>query len=183
MMSLTIRNMLISAAILCLFAVIGTGLVSFTYQVTKPQIKENERQAILKNLHALISPDAHDNPIETDTIEVSDRLLGSNKPVKIYRARKGKLPIAAIINSIAPDGYGGKIHLLVGIDHNGTLAGVRVISHHETPGLGDGIEAERSDWILGFAGRSLSNPTEPGPVGNDPFSQGCREMGSIRGRY
>ncbi len=161
-MSQTIRNMLIGAAILGLFAVAGTGLVSYTYQVTKPQILENERQAILKNLHTLISPDEHDNPIESDTIEVIDPLLGSDKPVKIYRARKQKLPVAAIINAIAPDGYSGKIHLVVAIRHNGTLAGARVVSHHETPGLGDGIEAERSDWILAFNGLSLTNPGKRG---------------------
>ncbi|NOR52141.1 MAG: electron transport complex subunit RsxG [Gammaproteobacteria bacterium] len=154
--------MIISAAILGLFAVLGTGMVSYTYQVTKPQIKENERQAILKNLHAIISPEEHDNPIESDTIEVIDPMLGSDKPVKIYRARMGKLPVAAIINSIAPDGYGGNIYLLVAIRYDGVLAGVRVVGHRETPGLGDGIEAERTDWVLGFNDRSLSNPTEQG---------------------
>jgi len=158
MMTPLIRNMVIGAAILGLFAVLGTGMVSYTYQVTQPQIKENERQAILRNLHAIISPDEHDNPIESDTIEVTDALLGANKPIKIYRARMGKIPVAAIMNTIAPDGYGGKIYLLIAIRHNGTLAGVRVVSHRETPGLGDGIEAERSDWILTFNGRSLTNP-------------------------
>lgn len=162
MMPPIIRNMLIGAAILGIFAVVGTGLVSYTYQVTKPQILENERQAILRNLHALIAPEEHDNPIESDTIEVTDSLLGSVKPVKIYRARKQKLPIAAIISAIAPGGYSGKIHLLVAIRHDGTLAGARVVSHHETPGLGDGIEAERSDWILAFNGLSLTNPSERG---------------------
>ncbi|MDH3354777.1 MAG: electron transport complex subunit RsxG [Chromatiales bacterium] len=161
-MNALIRNMVISATILGLFAVLGTGMVSYTYQMTKPQIKENERQAILKNLHAIISPKEHNNPIEQDTIEVIDPLLGSNKPIKIYRARMDKLPVAAIINSIAPDGYGGNIYLLVAIRYNGTLAGVRVVSHHETPGLGDGIEAERSNWVFAFKGRSLSNPTDRG---------------------
>jgi len=157
-----IRNMLIGAAILGLFAVVGTGLVSYTYQVTKPHILENERLAILRNLHALIPAEEHDNPLENDAIEVTDALLGSDKPVTIYRARKQKLPVAAIINAIAPDGYSGKIHLLVAIRHDGTLAGARVVSHHETPGLGDGIEAERSDWILSFNGLSLTNPGKRG---------------------
>ncbi|MCW8825299.1 MAG: electron transport complex subunit RsxG, partial [Gammaproteobacteria bacterium] len=131
-------------------------------QVTKPHIKENERQAVLKNLHTLIPSTEHDNAIEGDTIEVTDEMLGSPKPVKIYRARMGKLPVAAIIGSIAPDGYGGNIYLLVAIRHNGVLAGVRVVGHRETPGLGDGIEAERSDWVLGFNDRSLTNPTDSG---------------------
>ena len=162
MMSSILRNMLVGATLLGLFAVTGTGLVSYTYQMTKPQILENERLAVLRNLHALIPAEAHDNRLESDTIEVIDPLLGSDKPVKIYRARRQKLPVAAIISAIAPDGYSGKIHLLVAIRHDGTLAGARVVSHHETPGLGDGIEAERSDWILGFNGLSLTNPNERG---------------------
>lgn len=161
-MSPIIRNMIIGAAILGLFAVLGTGMVSFTYQVTKSQIKENERLAVLKNLHVLIAPEEHDNPIESDTIEVTDPSLGSPNPIKVYRARKAKLPVAAIINSIAPDGYGGNIYLLVAIRYDGVLAGVRVVGHRETPGLGDGIEAERTDWVLGFNDRSLTNPTDSG---------------------
>jgi electron transport complex protein RnfG len=67
-------------------------------------------------------------------------------------------PVAAIFTSVAPDGYSGNIKLLVGILHNGVLAGVRVISHKETPGLGDAIEADRSNWILSFNEKSLQNP-------------------------
>ena len=59
---------------------------------------------------------------------------------------------------LAPDGYGGPIQLLVGINYDETVAGVRVVSHRETPGLGDGIDDRRSDWVLGFDGRSLSDP-------------------------
>ena len=63
---------------------------------------------------------------------------------------------------MAPDGYSGNIHLLVAIKYDGTLAGVRVVNHKETPGLGDAVEAERSNWILGFTGKSLTNPGKKG---------------------
>ena len=66
------------------------------------------------------------------------------------------------MSSIAPNGYNGPIHLLVGIKADGTLAGVRVVKHRETPGLGDVVEISRSDWILGFNDRSLSKPDEKG---------------------
>lgn len=147
--------MLVGALILGLFAVAGTGLVALTHDGTAERIAENERQSLLRSLHQIISPDSHDNDIYTDTIEVSDPLLGTNQPVMVYRARLGKQPVAAVIASIAPDGYAGTIKLLVGINYDGTVAGVRVVSHKETPGLGDAIEAERSDWILGFNGHSL----------------------------
>jgi electron transport complex protein RnfG len=152
--------MLIGSLILGLFAVAGTGLVALTHDGTAERIAENERQSLLRSLHQIITPDSHDNDIYTDTIEVSNPLLGTNQPVMVYRARLGKLPVAAVIASIAPDGYAGTIKLLVGISYDGTLAGVRVVSHKETPGLGDAIEAERSDWILGFNGRSLGDPDE-----------------------
>ncbi len=115
---------------------------------------------MLRSLHQIIRPESHNNDIYRDVIQVSDPLLGTEQPVSVYRARQGEQPVAAVIASVAPEGYGGEIKLLVGIRYDGTLAGVRVVSHKETPGLGDAIEAERSDWILKFAGRSLTNPEE-----------------------
>jgi len=154
------RNMLIGALILCLFAVAGTGLVALTHEGTAERIVENERLALLQNLHQVLPAELHDNDIYTDAITVSSPLLGSNQPVAVYRARKMGEPVAAIIASIAPDGYGGDIKLLVAIHYDGALSGVRVLNHKETPGLGDNIEAERSNWILGFEGRSIINPRE-----------------------
>ena len=71
----------------------------------------------------------------------------------------GAAPVAVVLALIAPDGYGGPIKLLVGINADGSLAGVRVVNHHETPGLGDAIDTRRSNWILGFTGRSLGDPS------------------------
>jgi len=152
--------MFIGAFILGLFAVVGTSLVAMTKAGTAERLAENERQSLLRNLHQIILPEEHNNDLYTDVIEVRDPLLGSSEPVSIYRARKDGSPVGVVIASIAPEGYGGDIKLLIGIRYDGTLAGVRVISHKETPGLGDNIEVERSDWILGFAGHSLGNPDE-----------------------
>lgn len=155
------RTMLISAALLGTFAVVGTGVVAYTFGITKHRIVENERQTIVKSLHALIRPEEHDNDLYADVIQVQDEaLLGTAEPVNVYRARKDGKPVAAIINSVAPDGYSGTIKLLVAVRNDGTLAGVRVVNHRETPGLGDGIDIDRSDWIQGFAGKSLGNPGE-----------------------
>jgi electron transport complex protein RnfG len=158
-----VRNMIISALLLGIFAVLGTAIVSFTYDVTADTIAGNERDYLLENLHVIISPSQHDNDLYADTIQVTDaELLGSKQPVTVYRARREGRPVAAVLTPIAPDGYGGGIHLLVGIYADGSLAGVRVLKHQETPGLGDRIEADRSDWILGFTGKTLDNP---GPEG------------------
>ena len=158
-----IKNMIISALVLALFAITGTFFVSFTYDNTIDRINENKRLALLKAFHVLIPPSAHDNDIFTDLIQVTDRnLLGNKKPVNIYRARKDNKPVAVIINSVAPDGYNGNIELLVAINFDGVLAGVRVVHHKETPGLGDAIEESRSDWITKFKHLSLNTPDKKG---------------------
>ena len=155
------RTILISAAFLFLFATAGTALVAFTYDNTEERIADNQRRALLKSLHELVPSDRYDNDIYTDIVYVrNSELLGTEAPVPVYRARKGGWPVAAVLAPVAPDGYNGNIHLLVAIQLNGTLAGVRVIQHRETPGLGDTIEAERSDWILNFADKSLLTPGE-----------------------
>ena len=157
------KNMIISAIVLALFAIIGTFFVSFTFENTIDRINENKRLALLNAFHVLIPEDAHDNDIFNDITQVTNKdLLGSNKPVNIYRARKDNKPIGVIISSVAPDGYSGNIELLVAINYEGTLEGVRVVHHKETPGLGDAIEEKRSDWITRFKGKSLTNPEKKG---------------------
>jgi len=155
-----LRNMSISAAVLSVFAITGTSLVAWTFYSTQERIAENERQVLLTQLHALILPSEHDNKLDEDVINViAPEQLGSKKSVAIFRARKDDKPVAAIISSVAPDGYNGDIHLLVAIRYNGQLAGVRVIKHRETPGLGDAIDASRSAWIKSFDKKSLTQPT------------------------
>lgn len=156
---MNLRVSAITAVILFLFGSIGTGLVAFTYDNTRERIAANERETLLRKLHALIAPGSHDNDLFADTLLIDDpALAGTQAPVTAYRARKDNRPVALILAPVAPDGYSGSIRLLVGINYNGTLAGVRVIAHRETPGLGDGIEEDRSDWIYGFDGKSLENP-------------------------
>lgn len=157
------RHMTISALLLGLFAIIGTAMVAITHDATAERIAANHRAFLLKSLHILVPPEQHDNDLFTDFITVTHKdLLGTYKPVRVYRARQDKQPVAAIINAVAPDGYSGSIELLVAVRYDGTLAGVRVVKHKETPGLGDAIEANKSDWILGFNNRSLTDPEKRG---------------------
>lgn len=157
------KYMSISAVLLGIFAVIGGGVVAWIQQQTAPTIAANEQAALLRNLHTLVPPGTHDNDMTRDTIQVSNEaLLGTSEPVTVYRARQDGEPVTAILNVVAPEGYSGQIRLLVAIRYSGELAGVRVINHRETPGLGDAIEPERSDWIHGFTGKSLDNPEPAG---------------------
>lgn len=153
-----IRQILITSVILGGFAIAGSSLLALTHKATEARIQQAQQAALLRSLHELITPEQSDNELYHDVIEVTDKaLLGSDKPIRIYRARKQNRPVAALLTPIAPNGYGGAIKLLVAIQYDGTLAGVRVLAHHETPGLGDGIETERSDWIYGFNNHSLGS--------------------------
>jgi electron transport complex protein RnfG len=151
-------SILIAAGILATFAVAGTSLVSFTHVATKERIAQNERETLLQSLYAMVPPESIDNDMVADSIQVeSAELLGSEKTT-VYRGRKMAQPVATILTPVVPNGYSGPIKLLVAVRYDGTLGGVRVISHKETPGLGDKIEETRSDWIYGFTDKSLQNP-------------------------
>jgi electron transport complex protein RnfG len=149
---------LIAAGILALFAVAGTSLVAFTYVATEERIAANEREALLISLYALVPPESIDNDIATDTLRVDAPEQLGPPPTIVYRGRKQGRPVAAVLTTTVPNGYGGPIKLLVAVRYDGVLGGVRVISHKETPGLGDKVDETRSDWIFTFAGKSLGNP-------------------------
>lgn len=145
---------------LALFAIIATGLVVITEASTRDKIADNERQALLNAINIIVPSDQYDNDIlqDTKTLTATEQLATENNTT-LYRARLNNQDKAVIFTTIAPNGYSGKITLLVGIYNTGKLAGVRVISHKETPGLGDKIDANKSDWITGFTGLSLQSPT------------------------
>ena len=158
----TIQKHIINVGlVLAAFAIGATSLVALTEANTRDKISENERQTLLSAINALVDSSEYNNDILTDIITLpKTKQLGTKEDTTVYRARKDKTPVAAIFTSIAPNGYSGKINLLVGIYYDGTLAGVRVIEHKETPGLGDKINEKKTDWILKFEGLSLLNPTE-----------------------
>ena len=158
-----INNMAKTGAALAIFALVGTAILAFTNDATKDRIAEEERLFTLRTLGEMVSPDLYDNDLVSDSfLLINTDYLGNNEPKTVYRARKNGEPIAAIMRTTAPDGYSGNIDMLVAIATDGQLLGVRVVKHKETPGLGDGIDIQRNDWITGFDGRSLNNPDKRG---------------------
>ncbi len=145
--------------LLLLFALIGTGVVAWTERNTAAQIAENERNLLLRTLNELIPANQYDNDLLEAPIHLTaDKRLDASAPSIAYRATLKDKPVAILLQPVAPDGYSGSIKLLVAILENGSVAGVRVLSHRETPGLGDYIETNKSPWIHRFIGRSLGNP-------------------------
>lgn len=142
------------------FALVAATLVAGTFLGTRDDIAAARRAAEEKALLEIVSRDSHDNSLLDDTLPapVGESLLqlGASRP--IYIARRGEQVQAALIPAVAPDGYSGEIELLVGVNRDGTVAGVRVLAHRETPGLGDAIDHRKSDWLEDFRGRSLQDP-------------------------
>lgn len=156
-----IKNIVITASLLMMVAALGAALVGLTFVETKDDIKRNEELTLLRKLNNIIPAETYDNDLLLDTIVIKpDFLLSTKEDTLAYRARKNNQDVAAVFTSIAPNGYNGSIRLLVGVKADGTLSGVRVVKHQETPGLGDSVDISHSKWILDFNNRSLSNPDE-----------------------
>ena len=150
-----------SGVLLGLIAVLGTALLAGVNALTHERIVEQEKLRVMQQLNAVVSITSYNNDLLQDKIEISNEAFFRHPaPVVVYRARMDDSPVAVLMMVTAPDGYNGDIRLLTAIDITGTVLGVRVVSHRETPGLGDPIEIERSDWVLGFTGKSLLNPQD-----------------------
>ncbi|WP_240791439.1 electron transport complex subunit RsxG [Psychromonas sp. SP041] len=150
-----------NALLLAGFAIVCTGAIALISVLTRPIILEQEQIALQNNINELIKPDRYDNNIINTCFTVVDsELLGDEIPKQVFIATKYNKPVAALIQSSTFKGYSGEIKLLVGIYTDGTIAGVRINSHTETPGLGDKIQTNKSDWILSFDGKKYQESTE-----------------------
>lgn len=143
--------------VLAIFACASTGLVAVTHYLTKDQIKQQEQAQLLSVLNQVIPHDLHDNELFSSCTLVQAEELGTEQAMPAYIAKINGEPSAIAIEAIAPDGYNGAIKVIVGMKIDGTILGTRVLSHQETPGLGDKIDLRVSDWILSFAGKQVTD--------------------------
>ena len=155
----TDQSVLKSGATLALIAAICTALVAATYQLTVDRIADNDKALLEQSLEPALAGTFYDSGISDSRLIIAPphNLPGSD-PALIYRVYAAGEPVAALIAVTARDGFSGPIRILVGVDIDGVVTGVRILKHRETPGLGDKIEPTRSDWIHQFEGRSLADP-------------------------
>ena len=148
---------------LALIAAICTSLVAATYQATRERIAANEKALLEQSLQPALSGLFYDSGVSESrlVIEPPHNLPGNDAAV-IYRVFAAGEPVAALIAVTARDGFSGPIRILVGVGYDGTVSGIRILQHRETPGLGDKIESARSDWVYQFDGRSITNPPVTG---------------------
>lgn len=150
------------AGTLVLVAAIATGaaiLVTASWEFSHERIAANQHARLLASLTSVLDESMVGLGLNPVQISVRDRRLGSDEPIEVFVPVDGATPVAAIFASVAPDGYNAPISLLIGIEiATGEITGVRVIGHRETPGLGDLIDIEKSDWILAFDGKRVDTP-------------------------
>ena len=159
-MKAMLSNGVRGAGILAAFSLVFTALMAGSYSLTQEIVQKNEELARSQLIAQTLPAGSYDNNLLAETRQLSQedsRRLGSDKPASIYLAKKEGKAVAAVLEAVAPDGYAGKIQLLVAVTAAGEVLGVRVLSHQETPGLGDYIDAAKSNWIRQFEGKSLAS--------------------------
>lgn len=154
------KSMLSNGAILAAFAVVTTGLIGLTYSGTESTIDHQQRLKVKNTLSAILPSNRYNNDIINDcTFVTAPDYLGSELPQRVYRGRLNDEPSVLAIETVAPNGYSGRISLIVGLRNDATITGVRVLEHKETPGLGDKIDIRVSDWITSFEGKTIEEDT------------------------
>jgi electron transport complex protein RnfG len=148
-----------SGVTLAIVAAFCTSLVALTWQLTAERIESNKKEWLERSLQPALAGLFFDGSVTESMITIPSphELPGSDAAI-IYRVYADGKPVAALFIVTARDGYAGPVKLLVGVAMDGTVTGIRVLEHRETPGLGDRIETTKSDWVLQFNGHSLSNP-------------------------
>lgn len=147
-----------TAVILFLFVTVFTAVLSGAYLLTRPAIEAAATEEKMKLIDEVLPRDRYDNQLLQDALALPPTPeLGLDEASTVYRARRNGKIEALVLEAAAPDGYAGKIRLLLALGGDGTVIGVRVTQHRETPGLGDYIEPKKDrnkerPWITQFNG-------------------------------
>ena len=136
-------------------ALLAGAALTFAYNATRDHIAAAEARDMQQTLAQVLPTGFADNDLLQDVIELEGVKPGSKR--KIHLAKKAGV-VAGAVFGVSDRGYAGEIRLLMAVDRDGTVLGVRVLKHSETPGLGDKIEIARNNWIKSFDGKSLGNP-------------------------
>jgi electron transport complex protein RnfG len=140
-------------------AVAAVFAVTNLYEWSRGRIAANERARVVARLNSVLEPALRGLDLTTTRLAVTDvELLGSDDPVDVFVLGETGNPVAVLFASVAPHGYNAAINLLVGVSPAGAVTGVRAVAHRETAGLGDAIDAAKSDWIEQFNTKSLAVP-------------------------
>ncbi|MBR0565000.1 electron transport complex subunit RsxG [Azoarcus sp. L1K30] len=156
------RTSLRTAAIMTVFTLAFTAIMAYTHDVTRPAIDASVQEEQMRLINEVLPPASYDNDLLADMISIhGEAALGPDGSVRVWRARKEGMPAALVIEAAAGDGYAGRIGFVLALRADGTVIGVRVTNHKETPGLGDYIDPKKDrnkkhPWISQFEGVTWS---------------------------
>lgn len=140
-------------------AVAAAFVVMSSYDWSRERIAANERARVVARLNSVLDPALRSRDLTTTSLGITDStLLGSDDPIDVFVLSAAGQPVAVLFASVAPHGYNASISLLIGVSPAGEITGVRAVRHRETTGLGDAIDAAKSDWIEQFTGKTLAAP-------------------------
>lgn len=156
------KNALKTAITMLAFALIGTSLLAYVFDITRAPIEASEKQARLALFKEILPVNVYDNDLLKTTVEIDPNdLLGNRISTIANIAKYNNKTAGVVLEAIAHDGYSGDIKLLIAIRADGSISGVRVLAHKETPGLGDYIDIAHSKWIKLFDDESVNKTTAP----------------------
>ena len=164
-----VKHTVKTIAIMAAFTLVGTLFLAKTFVATKAPIAASEAIEKMKSFAQVLPANVYDNKLLEDFVNVpAGGELNNRDATKIYVARLAGVATAVILETTAHDGYSGDIKLLMAVRNDGSISGVRVIAHKETPGLGDYIDILHGDWIKSFDGLSFTTrPSEQWKVKKD----------------
>lgn len=142
------------AVLLGLFTLVAAAMLSSGDTGTRDAIKLRAEEDLKASIGQVISSKLHDNDLLKNTLSFDGP---DGNPMVVYQGTKNGV-VTAVAFSVSSYGYGGKILTIMALDMNGKILGVRILSHSETPGLGDKIEAEKDNWVLDFNDLSMGDP-------------------------
>lgn len=150
-----------NAGILAGFAVVTTLFIVATYIGTRDRIEQQRLEVLQQTLNQVMPDQYHDNQLSSACLLIEQPILSTQGTKRLYPAFLNKELVGLVVESTAPNGYSGNIHMLMGVLLDGTVTGVRVLEHKETPGLGDKIDMRVSDWILAFTDQPVLSDNDP----------------------
>ena len=151
------KNALKTAITMLAFASIGTSLLAYVFDITRAPIEASEKEARLALFKEILPVNVYDNDLLKTTVEIGPNdLLGNRISTIANIAKYNNKTAGVVLEAIAHDGYSGDIKLLIAIRADGSISGVRVLAHKETPGLGDYIDIAHGKWIKLFDDESVN---------------------------
>ena len=144
------------AGLLGVVALVASAALALANHYTAAAIAAAEAADLQASLSQVLPVGFSDNDLLRDTLTLID---AEGAPLTVYRARKGE-GVEGVIYQVTGNGYAGPIAIVMGVDRDGRILGVRITKHTETPGLGDKIDSAKSGWALAFSGKSL-DPSAP----------------------